>query len=118
MWISKRLSERRSPAVSESGQITMTSNNRYEAASTVNARNIVAYQPYGYQACLPTGEETLLIPSADGLSAIGVKAKETALEAGEIMISSKGGASILLKNDGSVVINHTLVINREGEIEN
>lgn len=42
--------------------------------------------------------------------------KTQGLAQGEVEIRSLGGARILLKNDGSVVIN-SLVINRDGEFE-
>ena len=36
---------------------------------------------------------------------LGVLAKNVELDEGEVMLSSKGGASIVLKNDGRVLIN-------------
>ena len=46
-----------------------------------------------------TGVQTCALPI------FGVLAKYVELDEGEVMLSSKGGASIVLKNDGRVLIN-------------
>ena len=58
----------------------------------------------------------LIVNGASGLAVAGTKMDSGALEQGEVEIRSLGGASILLKNDGSVVIN-SLVIDKNGNIE-
>ena len=60
--------------------------------------------------------EVLIVNSASGAAVAGSKMKTQGLAQGEVEIRSLGGARILLKNDGSVVIN-SLVINRDGEFE-
>jgi hypothetical protein len=45
------------------------------------------------------------LPLANGEVSLGVLAKNVELDEGEVMLSSKGGASIVLKNDGRVLIN-------------
>ena len=41
----------------------------------------------------------------DGEIGLGVIADRTELEEGEVMMYSKGGASVILKNNGKVLIN-------------
>ena len=116
MWISRRLEKENAGISAERGYVSMNKDGRIEAASSVNSRDTAAFSPYGYTAAVPRGEEVLLIPSNDGQVVIGTKSESKALEAGEIKIASLGGASIVLKNDGSVIINGKLTINREGVI--
>ena len=98
----------------EAGCVTI-SGRTIEADSSVSVREVKSYSPYGYSAVVPVGEEVMLVPSAEGQAIIGSRLKASELASGEIRISSKGGAEIILKNDGSVVIN-SLVISKEGVI--
>ena len=116
MWLSKTLSKNNSSSRAERGSITISNNKSLEACASASARNISVYSPYGYCALPPVGEEVIVIPSLDGQVALGSKSKEGDIISGEVKIQSLGGASILLKNDGSVVINGGLTIDREGNI--
>lgn len=59
--------------------------------------------PYGVQICVPQGERVMLLPESD--ICLGTKNRSGGLSPGELRLYSLGGAEILLKNDGSVVIN-------------
>ena len=62
--------------------------------------------PYGIYYVPPLGTESVILPTAAGDVCVGVIAVPTAeLAEGELMLRSKGGASIVLKNDGRVLIN-------------
>ncbi len=61
--------------------------------------------PYGIVSVPPTGERAVVLPLDDGEVGLGVIAKNMGLAEGEVMLYSKGGASIVLKNDGRVLIN-------------
>lgn len=117
MWLSKMISKSNSSSVAESGNVTIASADSIEANATVNGRNLPTYSPYGYNSVTPVGEEVILIPSSSGQVAVGARSYSAELESGEICISSKGGAKIILKNDGSVVIN-SVVIDKNGVINN
>ena len=101
----------------ERGNVTISGSAEVEARSSTNAKSLDTYTPYGYTCSAPVGEEIIVMPSSDGEVALGTRCKAESLQSGEIMITSLGGAKILLKNDGSVVIN-SLVINKNGVIEN
>ena len=118
MWISRKLSESSSPRNAERGYVSMNSGGELEASSSVNSRSTKCFTPYGYSAVIPIGREVILVPSNDGQVALGVLQKDEQLEAGEIKIASEGGASIVLKNDGRVIINSRFIIDREGNVEN
>ena len=53
----------------------------------------------------PTGQKAVVLPLDDGEVGLGVISSNAELEEGELMLYSKGGASIILKNSGKVLIN-------------
>ena len=64
------------------------------------------FLPYGMESIPPKGERTAVIPSGSTLCAVGVRCgSRLSLEPGEVGLFSSGGASIVLKNDGRVLIN-------------
>lgn len=115
MWLSKAIKQDNAENSVEYGSVTLSSGDTLEASSSVSVRATGAYLPYGYSSLPPIGEEVMLLPASDGQAVVGVKNSSTNLEAGEIEICSKGGARIVLKNDGSVIIN-SLKIDKEGKI--
>lgn len=119
MWLSKALFARiQSAPQVEEGLITRADREGIEAGSTVSGHYVESFAPFGYSACPPVGEEVAIISTPKGQLALGTKSKSAALEQGEIMLASSGGASIALKNDGSVVINGAFIIDREGRVIN
>ena len=118
MWISRMLARSYESEKAQSGYVSMSAGGELEVGSTVNARGIKAYSPYGYSAAVPVGEEVILIPSAEGQAILGTPESSSSLSQGEVEIASRGGARILLKNDGTVIINGHYVINKEGEATN
>lgn len=117
MWLSKAISKGAADNRAQKGSVTISGLSSIEAQSVSNAKSLSAYAPYGYAASAPSGEEVIVLPSSDGEIALGTRAKDADIEAGEVAITSLGGAKIVLKNDGSVVIN-SLVIDRNGVIQN
>ncbi|MGI6270640.1 MAG: hypothetical protein ACOYKJ_08960 [Candidatus Howiella sp.] len=72
--------------------------------------------PYGYLALPAVGSAGRAAPDGeDGYLLAGVIAAAEDLEPGEIRISSAGGAYILLKNSGEVIING-MKIGADGQI--
>lgn len=117
MWMSKNIFRKKQGEneKAEKGCVTM-STDELEAGSTVINRGIESYAPYGYQCSMPVGEDVMIIPSDNGQAVIGALSKPSRqLSLGEIKISSKGGACIILRNDGSIELN-SLVIDRNGVI--
>lgn len=118
MWISRMISSKTSDEKAEKGRVISNYDGNMEIGSSLLSKSISEYTPYGYNVSVPIGEEVIIVNSTDGQVALGTKSDASArLENGEIKISSKGGASIILKNDGSVVIN-SLVIDKNGVIKN
>lgn len=115
MWLSRNF-KNREQNTAETGVITLNKDDVTEANSSMSSRSAQCFSPYGYSARIPVGDEVLIVNGSSGSAVAGVKMDVGALEQGEVEIRSLGGATILLKNDGSVVIN-SLVINRDGNIE-
>ena len=115
MWLSRNFKNPEQSAA-ENGVVTLSAENITEANSSLPSRTSECFSPYGYSFRLPVVEEVLIVNSASGAAVAGSKMKTQGLAQGEVEIRSLGGARILLKNDGSVVIN-SLVINRDGEFE-
>lgn len=74
------------------------------ASDTLHKLPIVA--PYGIVYVPPVGERSMVLPCGAGHACMGVIAPPPeGLESGELMLYSSGGARIVLKNDGRVLIN-------------
>ena len=68
-------------------------------------KNLPICSPYGVISIPPSGEMAVVLPLDDGEVSLGVLATAENLSEGEVMLRSSGVASIVLKNDGSVLIN-------------
>lgn len=89
-----------------SGSITASSNGRVEVDSSETHRDLRVVAPFGIAYVAPIGEKAIVAPIESFDVCLGVVAPEnTELEVGELMLYSKGGASVVLKNDGRVLIN-------------
>lgn len=117
MWLSKTINKNTSDSRAQRGNVTISGSAEIEAHTGGNTKSMDSYTPYGYICAAPVGEEVAVIPSSDGVIALGTKCKAGALKSGEVMLTSLGGATVYLKNDGSVVIN-SLVIDKNGVIVN
>lgn len=116
MWMSKRIVATSEKEVAEKGKVTL-SDNQLEAGATVTRRNIDSYAPYGYKSIPPVDEDVIMLESNDGAVVLGALSKDEDIESGEVKISSLGGAYIILKNNGDIVLNG-LVIDSRGVIQN
>ena len=116
MWMSKRIVATSEKEVAEKGKVTL-SDNQLEAGATVTRRNIDSYAPYGYKSVPPVDEDVIMLESNDGAVVLGALSKDEDIESVEVKISSLGGAYIILKNNGDIVLNG-LVIDSRGVIQN
>lgn len=74
-------------------------------ASSGEHKSLRACLPYGIASIPPKNECAVVLPLDDGEVSLGVLADTEGLQEGELMLSSAGGASIVLKNNGTVLIN-------------
>ena len=87
------------------GDVTCSGMGNVAVNSSLEHRNLPVIAPYGIVYNPPVGEKSVVLPLTKEQACIGVVAPYKELEEGELMLYSKGGASIVLKNDGSVIIN-------------
>ncbi|MEE0060701.1 MAG: hypothetical protein UE295_07735 [Acutalibacteraceae bacterium] len=67
--------------------------------------NIPVISPYGIVSVIPKGTRVVAMPVGDTAVCMGTEQEVQNLKEGELMLRSSGGASIVLKNDGRVLIN-------------
>lgn len=73
--------------------------------ASLEHRDMPVVAPYGVVYIPPLNEKSVVLPTEKYTACIGVIAPQVDLEPGELMLYSKGGASIVLKNSGQVLIN-------------
>ncbi len=61
--------------------------------------------PYGVYSVPPNGCSAVVLPVGEGEVTLGVTSGTAEINQGELALYSSGGASIILKNNGDVVIN-------------
>ena len=74
-------------------------------ASSGEHKMLKSCLPYGVVSVPPKGEKAVVLALDDGEVGLGVISGASGLEEGEVMLFSRGGASIVLKNNGKVLIN-------------
>lgn len=116
MWLSRSAAGGNS-RTAETGTVAIGGSSVLRASATVQADRVQSYAPYGYSAFAPSGEDILLISSADGTAGAGTRMKDEELSEGEISITSLSGGRIFLKSDGSVQING-FIFTADGEVKN
>lgn len=74
-------------------------------ASSGEHKMLKSCLPFGVVSVPPKGEQAVVLALDGSEVGLGVISDASGLEEGEVMLYSKGGASIVLKNNGSVMIN-------------
>ena len=107
MWISKKITSINSKnPYALVGKVTQFSNNSVCAENEVEFRDLPVFCPYGIVSIPTTGSKVFLIPTSSGYLYSGALTQNHEnLAAGEIGLYSYGGASLVLKNDGRVLVN-------------
>ncbi len=87
------------------GSVNKNNSDGTAVTSSDEHKNLKSCFPYGIVSVAPTGQRAVVLPLDDGEIGLGVIADRAELEEGEVMLYSKGGASVILKNNGKVLIN-------------
>ena len=87
------------------GNVNKNDSNGSAVVSSGEHKMLKSCLPYGVLSVPPTGTCAVVLPLDDGEVGLGVIAGKADLQEGELMLYSKGGASIVLKNDGRVLVN-------------
>lgn len=111
MWISRYVTEnsfsKDSPSV---GTVRAAGGDKVSVSATNEHLSVPVAAPYGVVSAPPVGSRSLILPTQAGNLCLGVITEAPdELQPGELMLCSAGGASIVLKNDGRVLINSRTV---------
>lgn len=106
MWIAESLSKSSiNKPTAVIGNVVGSETGKTAVVASGEYRGLRNAAPYGIFSVPPADVNAVVLPLADGEVCIGVTAEAKTVNPGEILLRSKGGAEIYLKNDGSVYIN-------------
>ncbi len=89
----------------EHGSVKGSSDGTVEINASSNFSKTPIVAPYGIAYVPPEGEKSVVVSSSGAEVCMGTIAQNMELAPGEIMLFSKGGATLKLGNDGYVYIN-------------
>ena len=120
MWLSKKLAQSTTSSqedTAEIGTLSIATDDVVAAVSSSEKRGVVFYAPNGIEFFPEENSDVLLLTCGSKTVCPGVEmSKSSLINAGEIRIFSRGGANLVLKNDGSIVLNNSVTIDKEGNI--
>ncbi len=106
MWISQYMTTNSfSDRKTSSGEVSFSDGEKNAVVSSNEFFNVRALSPCGIRYVPVVGADSVVIHTDRGDYLLSVMEKPTSLSEGELELRSKGGASIVLKNDGRVLIN-------------
>ncbi len=107
MWISRYVTENSFSKDSASvGVVRAAGGDKVAVSATNEHMSLPVAVPYGIAYKPAVGSRSVVLPTEAGNICLGVLGEACdELQPGELMLYSAGGASIVLKNDGSVLIN-------------
>lgn len=100
-WISRRL-DGRTALGARTGVVT-TGGPALTVRTDMERRAPAVAVPFGMAVCVPQGEKVVMLPESG--VCLGAVNDAGGLQPGEVRLFSSGGAEILLRADGAVVIN-------------
>lgn len=106
MWISGYVTGNSFPGDRAAVGSVRSAGAKVSVSAAADHLSIPTAAPYGIAYVPPVGAGSVVMPTDGGSVYLGVIGAPTqGLEQGELMLYSSGGASIVLKNDGRVLIN-------------
>ena len=112
MWLSKQLSgSAAEQTVAEFGSVTMEGNNT-AVVTEGEKRGVSTVFPGGYAYRVQTGETVAILHcgNTDLIQGTILDRVPDELEPGEVKITAAGGAAILLKNDGNILLQGNVTV--------
>lgn len=106
MWVSKQLTQK-SKEEQTPKRMTVTAPGAagYTMQAGEEERGVQLVAPFGIAYAPLPGQKALVLPLQDTACCLGVWMPDRQLKPGELMLYAASGATIYLKEDGSVVIN-------------
>ena len=112
MWLSQKLTQKAEERETAQFAVATIGGAEIGVSAGGERRNVPLFSPGGYTWRPRAGETVLVIKAGEKVCVAGTESKaDKDRAAGEVEIASVGGASIRLKNDGTVEISGTLTVN-------
>ena len=106
MWLSRELSlSSKEKSETSIGETIGTDGSKIYIQSHQEYRDVPMIAPFGIAYNPPLNSEAVVLPTDKGNVCPGVICSNKNLKPGELMLYSSGGASIVLKDNGDVLIN-------------
>ena len=106
MWILNYITQNTIPdKAAEKGLIKGSLDGRVEVNASSDFKSIPIAAPYGIAYVPPEGEKSVVVSASGDDICLGTIIGNKGLKPGEIMLFSKGGATLTLSNDGYVYAN-------------
>lgn len=107
MWMNEYMSGRSfRKEGAAAGEVRAAAKGSVSVSATSDYRGVPTAAPAGIAYVPAVGSQAIVAPCESGAVCLGVIADlPESLEPGELMLYSAGGARIVLKNDGRVLIN-------------
>ncbi len=106
MWLLKNLSKNKThEKINDKGEVINLGASGINIKATQNYADVPVVAPFGIAYKPPENEEIIIMPLHNSCVSIGSVCDTSNLESGEIKLFSKGGASLILKNDGRILAN-------------
>lgn len=115
MWITKQLVQKEKVINATSAKVTMADKNVVCTTGSEEHRSLPNYAPFGVASVPPTGTQVLILDSEIGTVCTGCLCDNKQVQSGELMLFSQGGACVLLKNNGDILLNGVR-ITKDGKI--
>ena len=113
MWISQNIVQKDPEIRAAQGSVTGCAKAGITVQGAKEHREMGIYAPFGISYVPPEGEPVLLLPVSGGTACAGTLMRQQNLEPGELMLFSAGGAQLVLKNSGEILLNGK-IFPREG----
>lgn len=101
-YVTKNSFSKSDPSI---GEVTNNTLGTVAVDAELEHRDMPIVAPFGIAYNPPLSEKSVVLPLKSKGVCMGVISQDKNLLPGELMLYSQGGASILLKNNGDVVIN-------------
>ena len=107
MWLTSFMAKNiKEQVAATAGSVSGADSSTVQVEASQRHLNVPLIAPYGVVCVPPSGEQAVLVHTLSGDACVGVTSPACSeLEPGEIMLRSAGGATLVLKNDGRVLVN-------------
>lgn len=115
MWITDQLGKDEEQTFATTADVILAEKNKISTSGLEEQKNVPIFTPYGVQSVPPNGESVFLINGDSTWACVGSVCNNENIKQGEVKLFSKGGATILLKNNGDIILNGVR-ITKDGQL--